>query len=147
MNWKWSNVPVPEACVAVLVVGVIVHLFLPLMFFSELWLAHVVGWPLIAAGVLVVVWAVRTVKDMDISKPTRVISTGPYAFSRNPMYVSWMPIYVGIAFIINTVWLVLLMPAVLIFTHYFIIIPEEQYLERRFGDDYRRYRDRVRRYL
>lgn len=147
MNWKWSNVPLPEAYVGLLVVGVIAHLFLPLRFFLEPWLGHAIGWPLIAIGVSVVMWALQTIKDMDISKPTRVIHTGPYAFSRNPMYVSWIPIYTGIALIVNTIWPMLLLPAVLFYTHHYAIIPEERYLEQKFGDDYRKSRAKVRRYL
>lgn len=147
MNWKWSNVPIPEAYVGLLAVGVIAHLFLPLRLFPEPWLGHAIGWPLITTGVLVVTWAVQTIKDVDISKPTKVISTGPYTFSRNPMYISWTLIYIGVALIVNTILPVLLLPAVLFYTHYFVIIPEERYLEQKFSDDYRKYRARVRRYL
>ncbi len=147
MKWKWSNVPIPDGHVVLLPAGIILHLFVPLKLFSLFWVGHALGWPLLVAGVLVVGWAVSVVKDMAISKPTKVVSTGPFAFSRNPMYVAWTLIYIGIALVVNTAWPLIFLPVVLIGTHYIGIIREERYLERKFGQEYQRYRAKVRRYL
>jgi protein-S-isoprenylcysteine O-methyltransferase Ste14 len=57
-----------------------------------------------------------------------------------------MALYVGIALILNTVWLFVLLPIVMVVTH-IIVRREERSLERTFGDDYRDYRNDVRRYL
>ena len=97
-------------------------------------------------------WADRTMSSLgehpNPYKPTKaMISTGPYGFSRNPMYLCLTLLLVGIAFLVNTVWPVALLPALLIFIHYGVIRREESYLERLFGDEYRRYRARVRRWL
>ena len=53
MNWKWSNVPIPEGHVAFLPAGIILNLFVPLKLFSLSWPGHLFGWPLLAAGILV----------------------------------------------------------------------------------------------
>ncbi len=147
MKWKWSNVPIPDGHVALLVAGIILHLFVPLKLFSISWVGHALGWHLLVAGVLVVGWAVWVIKDMAIKKPTKVVSTGPYAFSRNPMYVAWTLIYISIALVVNTAWPLIFLPVVLIGTHYIGIIREEHYLEQKFGQEYQRYRAKVRRYL
>ena len=131
----------------VLLAGAVSHLLLQWQFLSESWIGPVLGSPLVVIGVLVVFWSTLTIRDMDISKPTLIISSGPYAFSRNPMYVAWTAIYLGVAMIMNTVWLIVMLPAVLIVTHYLVIRREERSLEREFGEAYLSYRARVRRYL
>jgi protein-S-isoprenylcysteine O-methyltransferase Ste14 len=84
---------------------------------------------------------------MDFSKPTEVMTMGPYSFSRNPMYVAWTLIYLAITLLVNTLWLIILLPITLLFTHFFVIRKEEAQLEQMFGEAYRQYRARVRRYL
>lgn len=130
-----------------LVVGVALHIWLPFSLFEIPWLKYILGWPLLLLGSLLVAWAVMTIKDMDISRPTRIIDSGPYRFSRNPMYVAWTAIYIAIALLVNTWWLLIFLPVLIIFTHYRVICREEQQLEQQFGKEYQQYRDRVRRYL
>jgi protein-S-isoprenylcysteine O-methyltransferase Ste14 len=146
-KFRWNYIPIPEAHVILLILGVALHTALPLPLFEAAGLTQILGWPLLVFGSLLTVWAVVTVKDIDISRPTRIMDTGPYRFSRNPMYVAWTAIYVGIALLVNTGWLLIVLPVLLGFTHYVVIRREEHYLERRFGKEYRQYRDRVRRYL
>lgn len=143
---RWRNVPVPEPHVAGLLMGTALHAFIPWPVTRDLPLAWVAGWPLIAAGILLGAWAVRAVGNTDIDEPTALVSTGPYAYSRNPMYLGWTGLYVGIALVLNTVWLFVLLPVVMVATH-FTVIREERSLETAFGDDYRDYKNDVRRYL
>ena len=130
-----------------LIVGVALHLWLPLELFEIAGMKHILGWPLLLLGGLLAAWAVATIKDMDISRPTRIIDSGPYRFSRNPMYVAWTVIYVGIAVLVNSWWLLIFLPVLLAFTHYFVVRREEQQLEQHFGKEYRQYYNHVRRYL
>jgi protein-S-isoprenylcysteine O-methyltransferase Ste14 len=146
-KFRWSNIPIPEGHVALLVVGVGLHLWRPLRPFRAAWPKHVLGWPLLLMGIFLAAWAVAAVKDREIEKPTEIISAGPYAFSRNPMYVAWSIIYVAAAVLVNTWWLILFLPLLLIFTHYFVVRQEELQLEQQFGEPYRQYRDQVRRYF
>ena len=81
-------------------------------------------------------------------KPTTaLVTSGPYRFTRNPMYVGFTMLYVGAACWLNTAWPVILLPLALGLMQYGVIAREEVYLERLFGDEYRAYRSRVRRWL
>jgi protein-S-isoprenylcysteine O-methyltransferase Ste14 len=81
------------------------------------------------------------------SQTTAIVTTGPYRLSRNPGYLSMTLIYVGIALVADAPWtLVTLVPAVLV-VHFGVIAREESYLERLFGDEYLRYKQRTRRWL
>ncbi len=88
-----------------------------------------------------------TSADLDIESPTGIITTGPFAFSRNPMYVGWTLISLGIALAANNMWILLSLPVVIFYTHKFVILKEEQFLEEQFGDQYRLYKNAVRRYV
>mgnify|MGYP003429061364 FL=1 len=81
-------------------------------------------------------------------KPTKALVTvGPYRYSRNPMYVGFTLCYAGIAIWQNSVWPLLALPVVIAVMRVGVIKREERYLEGLFGDDYRAYRDKVRRWF
>ena len=82
------------------------------------------------------------------SRPaTALITGGIYRWTRNPMYTGGAPLMVGIAMIFALDWLLLLMIPSWLVLHFGVVKREEEYLERKFGDDYRRYRERVPRYF
>ena len=145
--------PPPLIYVPPIVAGLLLHfLWEPLRFFPEWWIGHIVGWPLIVTGFLLSVWAVRTMfranEDPNPNRPTdRIVVTGPYSLSRNPIYVSFNLIYLGIALVANAVWPLIFLPAAFAVLQYGVIDREERYLERLFGDEYRNYRTRVRRWV
>ena len=104
------------------------------------------------AGVLLLAWSVRTMfragVDPDPSEPTNaIVATGPYALSRNSIYVSFNVGYVGIAFMVNMVWPIAVLPLGIALLYYGVIVRDESYLERVFGEEYRQYKARVRRWL
>ncbi len=81
-------------------------------------------------------------------KPTTVIvRTGPYRFSRNPIYLAFSLLQLGIAIWTNSVWLLATLVGAVALIHYVVIPREEQYLERRFGAQYLSYKVSVRRWL
>jgi protein-S-isoprenylcysteine O-methyltransferase Ste14 len=84
---------------------------------------------------------------MSVAAPNALLTTGPYAFSRNPMYVGWALIYAGIAFAANSLWLLVLLPFIAGYVHIVDIRKEERFLERKFGETYLAYKSRVRPYL
>ncbi|USZ71695.1 methyltransferase family protein [Natronosalvus halobius] len=147
-RWRWSNVPVPESHVAGLLVGTVVHVLKPLRLLGNQRLARSAGWGLTGIGLLIIGWAVRTVGGSELGgeRPAVLVTTGPYAFSRNPMYVGWTALYLGIALLLNTAWLLVVLPVVLSTVH-LVVRREERSLEREFEDAYRAYRRDVRRYL
>jgi protein-S-isoprenylcysteine O-methyltransferase Ste14 len=82
------------------------------------------------------------------TKPTTALATGGiYRFSRNPIYVGGLFGMIGIALAFNIVWLLPLLVPSLLALHFGVIRREEQYLEAKFGDEYRRYCARAPRYL
>jgi protein-S-isoprenylcysteine O-methyltransferase Ste14 len=104
------------------------------------------GWPLILLGAALAAWATWTAGRVNLERPDQLVTRGPYAVSRHPMYVAWTLIYLGVALVLNTVWLLILLPLAAVLIHR-EAQNEESRLEDAFGESYRTYRQRVRRYL
>jgi protein-S-isoprenylcysteine O-methyltransferase Ste14 len=91
-------------------------------------------------------WAAGT--PVPARKPTTaIVRTGPYRFSRNPIYLAFSLLQLGIAVWLNSWWLVATLAAAVALVHYIVIQREEQYLEARFGAEYRDYKVAVRRWM
>jgi protein-S-isoprenylcysteine O-methyltransferase Ste14 len=144
--WRWGNVPLPEPHLVGLGAGILLHTIAAWRLFRPAWTGHALGWPLIVAGVWLAAWAVRAAAQVDVDRPDQLIRRGPYAFSRNPMYLAWTLVYAGAACVANTVWLLVFLPVVLLATHVGVV-REERRLDDRFGAAYRSYKTSVRRYL
>jgi protein-S-isoprenylcysteine O-methyltransferase Ste14 len=104
------------------------------------------------AGAALIVWALvafrRHRTSVDPRKPTRaVVSNGPYRFTRNPIYLSLALLTAALALRMNLPGPLLLLPVVLVVVDRAVIAREERYLERKFGEEYRAYKSRVRRWL
>ena len=81
-------------------------------------------------------------------KPTTaIVRTGPYRFSRNPIYLAFSVLQLGIAIWANSLWLLMTLAVAVALVHNVVIRREEQYLERRFGGEYLDYKGSVRRWL
>jgi protein-S-isoprenylcysteine O-methyltransferase Ste14 len=78
---------------------------------------------------------------------TALVTSGPYRFTRNPMYLGMACLYVALALALGVIWALVALPAVLVAVDRLVIAREEPYLEARFGDEYRAYKRRVRRWL
>jgi protein-S-isoprenylcysteine O-methyltransferase Ste14 len=78
---------------------------------------------------------------------TTILRTGPYRFSRNPIYLSFTLLYIGIGIWINSAWLLAMLIPTLVVISYGVIAREERYLAQKFGDEYLRYKASVRRWL
>jgi protein-S-isoprenylcysteine O-methyltransferase Ste14 len=76
-----------------------------------------------------------------------IVSDGVYAFTRNPMYLGMALVYLGIALGFASMSALVLLPLLLVVVHTQVIAREERYLEAKFGDLYREYRTKVRRWL
>jgi protein-S-isoprenylcysteine O-methyltransferase Ste14 len=144
--WRWRNVPVPEPHLGGLALAMLLQLLLPWRMLPEAWVGHAIGWPVAVVGLSIAAQAVIAVADLDIEHPSKVVERGAYGFSRNPMYLGWTLVYVGVAFVVNVAWAVALLPAVLLLTH-LVVLHEERYLEGRFGGEFRDYMSRVHRYI
>jgi protein-S-isoprenylcysteine O-methyltransferase Ste14 len=112
----------------------------------------VTGWLLIAFGLGVMYWAVWTFTRARTSllpfRPaTAMVASGPYRFSRNPMYVGLTLLYVGLSLLTAMAWPLVMLPLALVALTALVIRREERYLEAAFGAEYAAYRARVRRWL
>lgn len=86
--------------------------------------------------------------NVDVRKPaTRMVTTGIYAYTRNPMYVALTLLLAGLSFYLNSLWLLILTPVFAVIIQEGVIKREEAYLEMKFGDEYTNYKKRVRRWL
>ncbi len=104
------------------------------------------------AGAAVAASAVRTfVRAGTSPNPTRPTAAlalnGPYRFTRNPMYLGLAIASAGVAVVFDAIWPLVLIPVAVLLVTRFVIMREERYLEAKFGDAYRQYRARVRRWV
>ena len=114
--------------------------------------ARAIGWSLLAGGVSLMgwfEWAMRFAgTPTNPYKPVSNLATdGPFRYTRNPAYLSMAMIYAGVSSLANALSSILLLPAALLVIQRGVIEREERYLERKFGEEYLRYKARVRRWV
>lgn len=124
----------------------------PRSFGIDWWLLVAAGALLFVAGAAVMLAAAglfrRLGTNIPPSRPTTLIATtGPYRWTRNPMYLGMALVYAGLTIGLDGPIAFVLLPLVLIAIQTQVIAREERYLEAKFGDDYRRYKAEVRRWL
>lgn len=110
------------------------------------------GWLLCGTGAAIAGWGLLTFhRARTTTVPgeisSRLVTWGPYRFTRNPMYVGLTLVYLGEAGGLRHGWPVLLLPLVLAYVHRVVIPLEEGKLVEVFGEEYRRYQEAVRRWL
>jgi protein-S-isoprenylcysteine O-methyltransferase Ste14 len=146
--------PPPILFVLGFLIGMMLNHFWPVSVIREprpgliLWLSWaliVVGLGIIASGLLT--FRLKRTAIYPNQPATTLVQSGPYRFTRNPMYVGLSVTYLGIAIFTNLLWALLLLPIVLIVLQSVVIKREESYLANAFGDEYKEYCRRVRRWL
>jgi protein-S-isoprenylcysteine O-methyltransferase Ste14 len=110
------------------------------------------GGGLILIGVAIVAAGVRNFSraatPVPSNQPVRaLVTTGIHGWSRNPIYVGMCLLYAGIGMAARSPWVLMLALPLVVIVRYGVVAREETYLERRFGDAYRNYKARVRRWL
>ena len=142
--------PPPLIYAVPLAAGLVLQRFVPQTALPDTW-ARILGPSLVLLGFfgLPAIVAFRRVgtPPQPWRPSTTLVTSGPYLISRNPMYVGFTLLYAGITLWVNTVWPLLALPVILLVMQRGVIQREEAYLERRFGEEYRTYRARVRRWL
>ena len=124
---------------------------------ASVWPAHdievrLLGVLLFVLGLGIGAWAVLTFRAAGTSpnpmRPTATLAFGgPYRLTRNPMYLGLAFASAGFALFWNALWPLLSVPVAMALLSRFVIAREERYLEAKFGEDYVRYKVRVRRWL
>jgi len=116
------------------------------------WISAVIAGSLILTGIGVFAAGIRNFSSaatpVQGTKPTRaLVTTGIHGWSRNPIYLGMFLVYGGIGIAVRSPWILILALPLAITMRYGVVAREEVYLERRFGDAYRDYKARVRRWL
>ena len=110
------------------------------------WLGAAVFVLALALGVSAVLTMTKAGSNVPTNRPTTmIVENGPYRFTRNPIYLGMGQIGLAIAF--NSLWLLMMLVPFAFVIHYGVVAREEAYLGRKFGDAYRGYCSRVRRWL
>ncbi|MGH9372835.1 MAG: methyltransferase family protein [Vicinamibacterales bacterium] len=110
------------------------------------------GWAAIVAGLSLAVWGLLVffrggTTVMPHSPARRLITSGPYRFSRNPMYVGLSAVYVGLSLVFDLTWPIVLFPLALLALYGLVVRRDERDLADAFGATYTQYSRRVRRWL
>ena len=134
------------------VAGFALDWLMPLRFVPAAVPAGWLGGAVLAIAVALFAWAIATVtragSNVPTNKPTTsIVDTGPYRFTRNPIYLGMMLGLAGLAIAFDSFWLLLTLVPFAFVIRYGVVAREEAYLEGKFGERYRRYRIRVRRWL
>lgn len=113
---------------------------------------EIFGYILVAVGVFVAILVSGAFKRVGTAiepwKPTSaIVTTGVYAFSRNPIYAGFCLINAGIGIANNNFWIFISFIPAAFFLYHVAIKKEEAYLERKFGDEYLAYKKKVRRWI
>ena len=133
------------------IIGLLLHLVLPLHVLPTT-LARGIGVACVLVSLPLAFATLRVLSrahtPVDPMKPTTALVTeGPFRYSLNPIYLALTLLYLGVGFLVNALWILLLVVPVLVMIRYGVIAREEAYLTRKFGDVYRQYTVQVRRWL
>ena len=143
----WANAPIPEAFVAALSLGGALHALVARPIARDARALRAGGVALLPFGLGLIAWAMAAARYIHIDRPTALVTHGPYALSRNPMYVGWWLSGLGLSLLANSRWLLGATGAAGLYYHLHDIPSEEESLLSQFGEEYQSYRRRTRRYL
>lgn len=143
--------PPPLIYLSALVIGALIHFSFPIRFLPRT-AALCLGVLLIVVSIPIAVSGFRALARaktaVDPRKPsTAIVNFGAFRHTRNPLYVSLMLLYLGIASLINSIWILILVFPLLAVIQKGVIEREERYLEKKFGEEYLRYKRQVRRWI
>ncbi len=146
--------PPPLIYTVGLAVGFLLHRLLPVKAFSRAprALTLTLGSTCISLGLTIITLGFRQMQNANTNiNPTQpattIVTEGPFRFTRNPLYLGLTFFYTGMSLLVNSLWMLLLLPFVLLVMTVGVIEREERYLERKFGEQYLTYKRRVRRWL
>ena len=142
-----GNLPLPEPHLALLAAGVALQAVRPLRLPAAGWRIAAIGAGVaMGASVAVIGWATRAAGTVDLSEPDRLVTAGPYALTRHPMYEAWTAMYAALAVWLRNGWLAVLLPVLLALVHR-DTGREDRRLRGRFGKAHVEYAQEVPRYL
>jgi protein-S-isoprenylcysteine O-methyltransferase Ste14 len=143
--------PPPVLYLGTLLLGLLLQALWPTPFFIDIAL-RLWGCGLLLVGAGLARWSFLTLKRAGTSgnprtDSTALVKSGPFAFSRNPIYLAMTLLYLGLGLLLDAAWVLTLLPVLLGLMNWGVIQREETYLEARFGSGYRDYQRQVRRWF
>jgi protein-S-isoprenylcysteine O-methyltransferase Ste14 len=147
----YENLPLPAGSAVGVVLVLVLQRVRPVPLPGRRAVHRAAGSAALAAGCALNVWALaerrrRTAGEFQLEQPETVVATGPYAFSRHPMYFGWWLIHLGVGLLSGSAWVAATLPVAVLLEHFGGSMAEERALRSQFGDGYARYAERVPRY-
>lgn len=155
MNSKTDHpqirIDAPVLLAITILITIVLQRFVPLPFLPSL-PSRIIGAILFIGGISIGIPAFRGMLKAKTSpnphRPTdALVFEGTYRITRNPMYLSMLVIYAGISIFVQNPWFIVFLPILAWLFTTWVIIPEEKYLEQKFGADYLDFKARVRRWI
>jgi protein-S-isoprenylcysteine O-methyltransferase Ste14 len=143
----------PPIALALLVAAALgLNWLYPLPFLAQSVRGIEAGLLVLLAALLIVRWAAQTFRKartnlLTSQAATAIVSTGPFAYSRNPIYVAILLGLCGFALAFNSLWFFAALVLMFLILRFGVIAREEAYLARKFGQPYLDYQAKVRRWL
>src|SRR5215831_13825899 len=142
----------PLAWGLAVIAGLAFNWLVPLPFLPADLPAGWLGAIVFVLALTLVAWAILTITRAGSNVPTNrptttIVESGPYCFTRNPIYLGMFLGLIGLAIAFDNLWLLIMLVPFALVIRYGVVAREEAYLERKFDDVYRGYRSRVRRWL
>jgi protein-S-isoprenylcysteine O-methyltransferase Ste14 len=142
----------PLAWALAAVAGFVLDGLYPLPFLPPAVPAAWLGTLVFLVGLALLIWAATTLRRagthiQTVEPTTTIVEEGPYRYSRNPIYIGMMLGLTGLAVGFDSLWLFIMLVPFYFVIRYGVVAREEAYLDRKFGDVYRAYKTRVRRWL
>lgn len=142
--------PGPVLALGAFAIGYVLHLLHPLSVIPTPW-NFVGGAVLVVVGLAVLLSGILKMREIGKSpshkdEPSELLSDGPFRYTRNPLYLGLIVIYLGITALVNSLWPIV---PLVVLAWYFDkkAKQEEEYLEAEFGEEYIEYSENVRRWL
>ncbi len=144
-------IPPPLVFAAAILVGYAVNLLVPVDLLP-LVAQMSAGLPIIGLSVFLSAISFRSLENSGTTAGHRVqtvvlVTWGPFRYTRNPLYVSGLLLVLGFGLLLDSIWILVLLPPAILVVHYSAVRQEEAYLLTRFGEAYQRYRESVRRWI
>ena len=140
----------------VYVFGILISIFLKFIFpdlfiFQIGFFVSTLSYISIVLGILVLYWGWKSLLDKGVDPNFKSVKTfvteGAFCYSRNPIYIGFTLLYIGISFLLKTFVPFLLFPFIIVYINILVINKEEEYLLKKFGKQYNIYKKNVRRWI
>lgn len=142
----------PLFAILLIITAAALEYFVPLPFRPASPLLKVVPFVLLAAAIALAGSAIRTMQRRNTTldprdTPSALVVTGPFRFSRNPIYLALLLVLAAFGVVFNSLWFFIAIPILMVLLSVLVIPREEQNLTSVFGADYAEYKRRVRRWI